>query len=58
VAFLYNLLGIFQEHKLKPKKFAQTDIDEAMRINAGNHIAPRTIEIAALWTAWFKGATR
>ncbi len=28
VAFLYDLLGATQEHKIKPKKFAQTDIDE------------------------------
>jgi serine protein kinase len=28
VAFLYDLLGASQEHAIKPKKFAQTDIDE------------------------------
>jgi serine protein kinase len=28
VAFLYDLLGASQEHKIKPKKFSQTDIDE------------------------------
>lgn len=28
VAFLYDLLGATQEQKIKPKKFAQTDIDE------------------------------
>ncbi len=28
VAFLYDLLGASQEHKVKSKKFAQTDIDE------------------------------
>ncbi len=98
VAFLYDLLGASQEHKIKPKKFAQTDIDEviightnepeyrklqknefmeALRdrtvkidipyctklddeikiyrkdYNAnkirGKHIAPHTIEMAALW---------
>jgi serine protein kinase len=98
VAFLYDLLGASQEHKIKPKKFAQTDIDtviightnepeyrklqsnefmEALRdrtvkidvpyvtnlgdeINIytkdyndkrvrGKHIAPHTIEIAAMW---------
>lgn len=27
VAFLYDLLGASQEHKIKPRKFAQTDID-------------------------------
>ncbi len=30
VAFLYDLLGASQEHKIKPKKFPQTDIDEAI----------------------------
>ncbi len=29
-AFLYDLLGATQEHKIKPKKFAQTDIDEVI----------------------------
>jgi serine protein kinase len=98
VAFLYDLLGASQEHKVKPKKFAQTDIDEviightnepeyrklqsnefmealrdrtvkidvpyitklsdeikiyekdynAARIK-GKHIAPHTIEMAAMW---------
>jgi serine protein kinase len=98
VAFLYDLLGASQEHKIKPKKFAQTDIDtviightnepeyrklqsnefmealrdrtikidipyvtklsEELRIyekdyNAkrvrGKHIAPHTLEVAAMW---------
>ena len=98
VAFLYDLLGASQEHKIKPRKFAQTDIDEviightnepeyrrlqnnefmeALRdrtvkvdipyvtrlsdeikiyekdFNAervkGKHIAPHTIEMAAMW---------
>jgi serine protein kinase len=98
VAFLYDLLGATQEHKIKPKKFAQTDIDEviightneaeykkllnnefmeALRdrtikidipyitkvseeiriyekdFNAkkikGKHIAPHTLEVAAMW---------
>ncbi|MDX9721212.1 MAG: serine protein kinase [Myxococcota bacterium] len=98
VAFLYDLLGASQEHKIKPKKFAQTDIDEviightnepeyrkllnneymealrdrtvkidipyitklteeiriyskdynAERIR-GKHIAPHTVEMAAMW---------
>jgi serine protein kinase len=98
VAFLYDLLGASQEHKIKPKKFAQTDIDEvilghtnepeykrlqnnefmealrdrtvkidvpyvtrlreeikiyekdfnAQRVR-GKHIAPHTIEVAAMW---------
>jgi hypothetical protein len=30
VAFLYDLLARRQEHKIKPKKFAQTDIDEVI----------------------------
>lgn len=30
VAFLYDLLCASQEHKIKPKKFAQTDIDEVI----------------------------
>ena len=30
VAFLYDLLGASQEHKVKPKKCAQTDIDEVI----------------------------
>jgi len=98
VAFLYDLLGATQEHKIKPKKFAQTDIDEVIlghtneaefkklmnneymeafrdrtikvdipyitRIGEevkiyqkdynptkikGKHIAPHTIEMAAMW---------
>ncbi len=98
VAFLYDLLGASQEHKIKPKKFAQTDIDEVIlghtnepeyrrlqnnefmealrdrtvkidipyntrladeikiyekdynsRKVAGKHIAPHTIEMAAMW---------
>jgi serine protein kinase len=98
VAFLYDLLTASQEHKIKPKKFAQTDIDEVIvghtnepeyrkllnneymealrdrtvKIDVpyvtrfsdeiriykrdfenghviGQHIAPHTIEMAALW---------
>src|SRR5437773_4890668 len=30
VAFLYDLLGASQEHVIKPKKFAQTHIDEVI----------------------------
>jgi len=30
VAFLYDLLGASQEHLIKPKKFAQTHIDEVI----------------------------
>jgi serine protein kinase len=99
VAFLYDLLTASQEHKIKPKKFAHTDIDEVIlghtneaeyrrllnneymealrdrtikidipyvtrfsdevriyerdfneRRVIGKHIAPHTLEIAALWT--------
>ena len=96
VAFLYDLLGASQEHSIKPKKFAQTDIDEVIightnepeykKLQANEmmeafrdrtikidvpyctclddemlvydkdfgrvkniHIAPHTIEIAAMW---------
>lgn len=98
VAFLYDLLTASQEHKIKPKKFAQTDIDEVIightnepeynRLQSnelmeafrdrtikidipynlrlsnevkiyekdfgrkqvpGKHIAPHTLEIAAMW---------
>ncbi|MEX2188096.1 MAG: serine protein kinase [Pirellulales bacterium] len=98
VAFLYDLLGASQEHCIKPKKFAQTDIDEVIightnepeyrklqnnefmealrdrtvkidipyvtklsdeikiyekdynrRTVRGKHIAPHTIEMAAMW---------
>ena len=98
VAFLYDLLGASQEHKIKPKKFAQTDIDtvilghtnepeyrklqsnefmEALRDRTvkidvpyvtklseelkiyekdynsrrvrNKHIAPHTLEVAAMW---------
>ncbi len=98
VAFLYDLLGASQEHRIKPKKFAQTDIDEVIlghtnepeyrklqnnefmealrdrtvkidvpyvtrledeikiyekdyneRKIRGKHIAPHTIEVAAMW---------
>ncbi|MFO0911998.1 MAG: AAA family ATPase [Pirellulales bacterium] len=98
VAFLYDLLGASQEHRIKPKKFAQTDIDEVIlghtnepeyrrlqnnefmealrdrtvkidipyvtrlddeikiyekdynsRKVRGKHIAPHTVEVAAMW---------
>jgi serine protein kinase len=98
VAFLYDLLGASQEHKIKPKKFAATDIDEVIightnepeylrlqnnefmealrdrtikidvpyvtrldeeikiynrdfnqRMTRGKHIAPHTLEVAAMW---------
>src|SRR5439155_19695433 len=37
VAFLYDLLGASQEHKIKPKKFAQTDIDEVILGHTNEH---------------------
>jgi serine protein kinase len=97
VAFLYDLLGASQEHRVKPKKFAQTAIDEVIlghtnepefrrlqnneymealrdrtikvdvpyitrpsqeariyqkdfnRRKVSAHIAPHTVEMAALW---------
>ena len=39
VAFLYDLLGASQEHKIKSKKFAQTDIDEVI---VGHSVAGNT----------------
>ena len=39
VAFLYDLLGASQEHKIKPKKFAQTDIDTVI---LGHSVAGET----------------
>ncbi len=39
VAFLYDLLGASQEHKIKPKKFPQTDIDEVI---VGHSVAGET----------------
>jgi hypothetical protein len=40
VAFLYDLLGASQEHKIKPKKFAQTDIDEVILGHSVTGAAP------------------
>ena len=42
VAFLYDLLGASQEHKIKPKKFPQTDIDE---VCLGPHKRARISEV-------------
>src|SRR5262245_61675371 len=39
VAFLYDLLGASQEHRIKPKKFAQTSIDEVI---IGHSVAGNT----------------
>lgn len=36
VAFLYDLLGATQEHKIKPKKFPQCDIDEIIISHSNN----------------------
>jgi len=35
-AFLYDLLGATQENKIKPRKFAQTDIDEVILGHTNN----------------------
>jgi serine protein kinase len=52
VAFLYDLLGASQEHKIKPKKFAQTDIDEVILGHsvAGNVPIPYRWEGVPGWT--------
>src|SRR5438876_12195503 len=52
VAFLYDLLGASQEHKIKPKKFAQTDIDEVILGHsvAGNTPIPYRFDGAPGWT--------
>src|SRR5580700_8967004 len=52
VAFLYDLLGASQEHKIKPKKFAQTDIDEVILGHsvAGDTPIPYRYDGVAGWT--------
>src|SRR5205807_5232911 len=52
VAFLYDLLGASQEHKIKPKKFAQTDIDEVILGHsvAGHTPIPYRFDNAVSWT--------
>jgi serine protein kinase len=52
VAFLYDLLGASQEHKIKPKKFAQTDIDEVILGHSvsGNTPIPYRYDGLAGWT--------
>ncbi len=52
VAFLYDLLGASQEHKIKPKKFAQTDIDEVILGHSvsGPTPIPYRIDGVAGWT--------
>lgn len=39
-AFLYDLLGASQEHRIKSKKFAQTDIDEVVIGHSVAHHTP------------------
>jgi len=53
VAFLYDLLGASQEHKIKPKKFAQTDIDEVI---LGHSVSGPT-PIAYRYDGWAVWAT-
>ncbi len=52
VAFLYDLLGASQEHKIKPKKFPQTDIDEVIAGHsvAGHEPVPFRYRGAVGWT--------
>ncbi len=52
VAFLYDLLGASQEHKIKPKKFAQTDIDEVILGHsvAGDTPIPYRFDSVPGWT--------
>src|SRR3989440_1676194 len=56
VAFLYDLLGASQEHKIKPKKFAQTDIDEVILGHsvAGDTPMPYRFDGRAGWTTLAK----
>ena len=48
VAFLYDLLGASQEHKIKPKKFAQTDIDEVI-LGHTNEPSTRSCRPTSSW---------
>ena len=48
VAFLYDLLGATQEHKIKPKKFPQTDIDEVI-IGHTNEPEYRKLQSTSSW---------
>ncbi|NJO07522.1 MAG: serine/threonine protein kinase, partial [Chloroflexaceae bacterium] len=52
VAFLYDLLGASQEHKIKSKKFAQTDIDEVIigHSVAGSTPIPFRLNGQVQWT--------
>ena len=52
VAFLYDLLTASQEHKIKPKKFAQTDIDEVILGHSvtGSTPIPYRYQGAVGWT--------
>lgn len=50
-AFLYDLLGASQEHRIKSKKFAQTDIDEVILGHsvAGNTPIPYRVAGKPAW---------
>lgn len=50
-AFLYDLLGATQEHKIKPKKFAQTDIDQLI-IGSTNEAEYRRLQSNELMEAF------
>jgi serine protein kinase len=46
----YDLLGASQEHSIKPKKFAQTDIDEVI-IGHTNEPEYRKLQITNTWNS-------
>ena len=48
VAFLYDLLTASQEHKIKPKKYAQTDIDQVI-IGHTNELSIANCKTMSLW---------
>jgi serine protein kinase len=48
VAFLYDLLGASQEQSIKPKKFAQTHIDEVI-LGHTNEPEFRNFKTMSLW---------
>jgi predicted Ser/Thr protein kinase len=49
VAFLYDLLGASQEHRIKPKKFAQTHIDEVIIGHTNEPEYRRNCKTMNLW---------
>jgi serine protein kinase len=57
VAFLYDLLGASQEHKIKPKKFAQTDIDEVI-IGHTNEPEYKKLQSTSSWRPCATGPSR